>query len=90
MPAHINARQVLLKAIKEKVAFIPGGGFFPNSQRENTMRLNFSTMSDEKITEGIERLGHVLKKEIVNARKHLSKVPKTPCREEEGPNRPKS
>jgi 2-aminoadipate transaminase len=66
MPAHINARQVLLKAIKEKVAFIPGGGFFPNSQRENTMRLNFSTMSDEKITEGIERLGHVLKKEIVN------------------------
>jgi len=66
MPAYINARHVLLKAIKEKVAFIPGGGFFPNSQKENTMRLNFSTMSDEKITEGIERLGHVLKKEIAN------------------------
>jgi len=62
MPEFVNARRVLLKAIKEKVAFIPGGGFFPNSKKENTMRLNYSTMPEERIETGIERLGRVLKK----------------------------
>jgi len=66
VPAHINTRHVLLDAVKEKVAFIPGGGFFPNSKKENTLRLNFSTTPDEKITEGIKRLGRILKKEIGN------------------------
>ena len=66
VPAHINTRHVLFDAVKEKVAFIPGGGFFPNSKKENTLRLNFSTTPDEKITEGIKRLGRILKKEIGN------------------------
>ena len=64
LPEQINARQVLYKAVEAKVAFIPGGGFFPNSQKENTMRLSFATMTDDKITEGIKRLGNILKKEI--------------------------
>ena len=60
LPPSINAREILMDALKEKVAFIPGGGFFPNSNQENTFRLSFSTMPDEKIREGIKRLGRVL------------------------------
>jgi 2-aminoadipate transaminase len=64
MPTHVNARTVLLDAIDQKVAFIPGGGFFPNSKKENTIRLNFSTMDDGRIIKGIKRLGRVLEQAV--------------------------
>ena len=64
LPPGINAREVLREAIKAKVAFIPGGGFFPTSHQENTLRLNYSTMTDEKIRTGIKRLGTVLHRAI--------------------------
>ena len=42
------------------MAFVPGESFFPNGGHDNTMRLNFSAMPEERITEGILRLGRVL------------------------------
>lgn len=66
LPESINAREILLEAVKEKVAFIPGGGFFPNSKKENTIRLSFATMPDDKIKEGIKRLGKVLKSALTH------------------------
>ena len=57
MPKHVNARDLFLKALEKKVAFVPGGAFFPNGGHENTMRLNYSNMPPERIVEGIERLG---------------------------------
>lgn len=64
LPESLNAREILLEAVKEKVAFIPGGGFFPNSKKENTIRLSFATMPDAKIKEGVKRLGKVLKRSL--------------------------
>ncbi|SET75376.1 2-aminoadipate transaminase [Natronincola peptidivorans] len=61
LPAEVDARKVLEKAIEVNVAFVPGGSFFPNGGNENTLRLNYSNMSEEKIQIGIERLGRVLK-----------------------------
>lgn len=61
LPEHINARDVMEKALEKKVAFVPGGSFFPNGGRENTMRMNYSNMPEDKIVEGIRRLGQVLK-----------------------------
>jgi DNA-binding transcriptional MocR family regulator len=43
------------------VAFVPGGSFFPNGGHENTMRLNFSNMPEERIEEGVRRIGAVLR-----------------------------
>lgn len=60
LPEHLDAADVLKEAIKEKVAFVPGGPFHPDGSGKNTMRLNFSYMSPEKIEEGIKRLGRVL------------------------------
>jgi len=40
---------------------VPGDSFFPNGGVENTLRLNYSNMSEERIVEGIKRLAKVIK-----------------------------
>jgi 2-aminoadipate transaminase len=61
MPENFDSAEVLKVAVAEKkVAFVPGGPFFPLGGGLNTMRLNFSNASPEKIRSGIERLGQVL------------------------------
>jgi len=60
MPEEVSARDVLIEAIEKKVAFVPGGAFYPNGGHENTLRLNFSNMPPEKIRQGIEILGRVM------------------------------
>ena len=61
LPKHMDTRKVLEVAIQNLVAFVPGGSFFPNGGQENFMRLNFSNMPEEKIVEGIQRLGKILR-----------------------------
>ena len=61
LPEGVNAREALARALEQDVAFVPGGSFFPNGGHENTLRLNFSNMPEERITEGITRLGGVLR-----------------------------
>ncbi len=56
----INARDVLARSLDQGVAFVPGEPFYPNGGHENTLRLNFSAMPEERIEEGIRRLGRVL------------------------------
>ncbi len=54
-------------ALKEKVAYVPGINFYPNTDGGNhAMRLNFSYAPPEVIVEGIKRLGIALKKELDN------------------------
>ncbi len=64
LPEHIDTTELLQKALKEKVAFIPGAPFFPCGGGTNNMRLNFSFSKPELINEGIARLGRVLKREM--------------------------
>ena len=55
---------MLKRATSEfKVAFIPGQYFYvkPDSMGQNTMRLNFSSATPERITIGMERLGKLVK-----------------------------
>ena len=59
LPQGLDARRLLERAIEERVAFVPGECFFPDGGHENTLRLNFSAMPEERITEGIRRLGQV-------------------------------
>lgn len=61
LPEGIDAAEVLKKALEEKVAFVPGGPFYPNGGNENHFRLNYSNMPEDRIIEGITRLGKVLK-----------------------------
>jgi 2-aminoadipate transaminase len=60
-PKEIDAAELLKKTLEQKVAFVPGEPFYPNGGNANHGRLNYSCMSEEKIVEGITRLGKVLK-----------------------------
>jgi len=64
LPSHINTRELLKKAIEKKVAFVPGGSFYPGNDCESSLRLNFSTMTNDKIVEGMKILGRLLKENI--------------------------
>ncbi|GAA0702488.1 PLP-dependent aminotransferase family protein [Paraclostridium ghonii] len=61
LPEHLDAREIMKKCLEKNVAYVPGGSFFPNGGKENSFRLNYSNMPDEKIVEGIKRLAEVLK-----------------------------
>ncbi|WP_312518302.1 PLP-dependent aminotransferase family protein [Anaerospora sp.] len=61
LPEGINARELLVSCLEKQVAFVPGGAFFPNGGKENTLRLNFSNMSEERIVEGVTRIGKLIK-----------------------------
>lgn len=60
LPEHMDAEHVFKKAIELNVAFVPGEPFYPNGGHKNHFRLNYSAMTEEKIVEGIKRLGKVL------------------------------
>ncbi len=62
LPPHLDATDILQRAIKRDVAFVPGEGFYiGDGMGKNTFRLNFSNAREEMIVEGITRLGEVLK-----------------------------
>jgi len=60
IPTNVNTRDILKKSLERNVAFVPGGSFFPNGGHENTFRINFSNMPEERIVEGLKRLAGVL------------------------------
>mgnify|MGYP000551384582 CR=1 FL=1 len=64
LPESINTKELGLKAIEHNVAFVPGGSFFPNAGNEHCMRVNYSMMNEEKIEEGIKRLGALIEQEL--------------------------
>jgi 2-aminoadipate transaminase len=63
-PEHIDAAELMKRTLKEaKVAYVPGGTFFPIVQEANHCRMNYSGVSDENIIKGITELSRVLKSE---------------------------
>ena len=61
LPEKLNAQELMEKCVENKVAYVPGGFFFPEGNKENYFRLNYSSSKEDKIVEGIKRLGNVLK-----------------------------
>jgi 2-aminoadipate transaminase len=57
LPGEVSARRLLARCLERDVAFVPGDCFFPGGGHANTLRLNFSNMPEERIAEGIARLG---------------------------------
>lgn len=61
LPTSINTTEMMMEAVAEKVAYVPGVSFYPYGDVNNTMRLNFSNATPEKINTAIGRLGKVIK-----------------------------
>lgn len=64
LPEGISARDVLVRSLEKKIAFVPGGSFYPNGNKENTLRINYSNMPEDKIEKGLKTLGEVVKEYI--------------------------
>lgn len=60
LPEGFSAAELLDRAIERQVAFVPGASFHANGGGENTLRLNFSHPTPERIEEGIGRLAEVI------------------------------
>ena len=65
MPEGFDAVKFYDKALDAGVAYVAGEFFHPDRSGKNTMRLNFSFMSPERIVEGIRILSKLLKDEIL-------------------------
>lgn len=64
LPEKCNSKDLLIKAVEKKVAFVPGSSFYSNGGGQNTMRLNFSNAKPENICIGIQRLAEAIKESI--------------------------
>ena len=65
MPEGFDAVKFYDVALDAGVAYVAGEFFHPDRSGKNTMRMNFSFMSPEKITEGVKLLAKLLKDEIL-------------------------
>ncbi len=61
LPGNKDSRELLKRAMAEKVAFIPGGSFYPSGVKNNELRLNFSNLKCEEIIKGMTILGRLTK-----------------------------
>lgn len=61
LPEYMDAKVLAPQCLEKKVAYVPGGSFFPNGGHENTFRMNYSCMPEEKIIEGVKRIAEVIK-----------------------------
>lgn len=63
-PDDIDTAAIFREAIAAKVAYVVGIAFYPHRDDNGHMRLNFSAVDPEHITEGVHRLGDLLKTKI--------------------------
>lgn len=61
LPAGISSLDLFERGLAENVAVLPGVPFYTDGGGTDTLRLNFSNATDERIEEGIRRLARVLR-----------------------------
>jgi 2-aminoadipate transaminase len=64
LPDYIDTTDLLARALRENVAFVPGAAAFVDGRGGNSMRLNFSASGADEIQEGIKRIGRVVNEQV--------------------------
>jgi len=64
LPAYIDTSDLLAKALRENVAFVPGQAAYVDGRGHSSMRLNFSAGTKEEIREGIRRIGRTIEEQV--------------------------
>jgi 2-aminoadipate transaminase len=59
--AGVDTEELFERAVRDAVVFVPGRPFYPNKERGDGMRLNFSAMPEARISEGIARLARAVR-----------------------------
>jgi 2-aminoadipate transaminase len=64
LPSYIDTGDLLAKALREDVAFVPGQAAYVDERGRSSMRLNFSAGGEAEIAEGIRRIGKVIGEQV--------------------------
>ena len=64
LPDYIDTTDLLAKALRENVAFVPGAAAYADGRGGSSIRLNFSASPPEQIREGIRRIGRVVTEQV--------------------------
>jgi DNA-binding transcriptional MocR family regulator len=60
VPEYFDTPALLAAAVERKVAYVPGTAFYPDGRGRQQMRLSFCYPTEERIEEGVRRLGELL------------------------------
>ena len=64
LPEYIDTTDLLARALREHVAFVPGRAAYLDGRGGSEMRLNFSGVGDDAIREGVRRIGEVVREQL--------------------------
>jgi 2-aminoadipate transaminase len=64
LPDFIDTTDLLARALRDNVAFVPGEAAFLDGRGRSAMRLNFSGSDEDSIREGIRRIGEVVTEQV--------------------------
>jgi 2-aminoadipate transaminase len=64
LPEFIDTTDLLARALREHVAFVPGRAAYLDGRGGTEMRLNFSGVGDDAIREGVRRIGEVVREQV--------------------------
>jgi 2-aminoadipate transaminase len=64
LPDYIDTGDLLAKALREDVAFVPGEAAYVDGRGASSMRLNFSGVDEGEIREGVRRIGKVVADQV--------------------------
>ena len=64
LPDYIDTTDLLARALREHVAFVPGRAAYLDGRGGSEMRLNFCGVNEDEIREGIRRIGKVIAEQV--------------------------
>ena len=64
LPDYIDTTDLLARALREHVAFVPGRAAYLDGRGGSEMRLNFSGVGEDDIREGVRRIGKVVAEQV--------------------------
>ncbi len=64
LPDGLNSKEMLPRAIAERVAYVPGTGFYADGTGGSHLRLSYCFPPPDRIREGVRRLATVVEKEL--------------------------
>ena len=64
LPDYIDTTDLLARALRDKVAFVPGRAAYLDGRGGSSLRLNFSGVGEDEIREGIRRIGKVVGEQV--------------------------
>ena len=64
LPDFIDTTDLLARALRDNVAFVPGEAAYLDGRGRSSMRLNFSGSDEDTIREGVRRIGEVVAEQV--------------------------